>query len=210
MPGNLCNTPANKKEIDRLLNLHPFKQIAGFTSKVFATWAPKLYKYYETSFEALLSHHPHLKRNFSHSVWAGIALNFGPKTVTRRHRDHANLPFGWCGITALGKYDHTTGGHAVLWELRLVVEFPHGSSILLPSAAISHSNTPIQQHELRSSITQFSAGGLFRWVEQGFQVKDNYVDSLSEEQKLNLVHENELRCKLGLSLFSKLADLGKQ
>lgn len=139
-----------------------------------------------------------------------MALNFGPNVVTAKHRDFANLPYGWCGVTALGEYDHTRGGHIILWELGLVIEFPPGSTVLLPSASISHSNTLIQRGESRASVTQFTAGGIFRWVEQGFQPKDLYVDSLSKDEKANLILENQLRCKRGLSLFSKLADLRKK
>lgn len=97
----------------------------------------------------------------------------------------------------------------MLWELKLVIEFPHGSSVLLPSAAVSHSNTPIGKREHRASVTQFTAGGLFRWVDQGYQPKDEYWKGLSDVQKANVPYENKLRCKMGLSLFSTLDDLRK-
>ncbi len=47
---------------------------------------------------------PELQRNFPNSIWSAAAFNFGPRTVTRRHRDCANVPFGWCGVTSLGDF----------------------------------------------------------------------------------------------------------
>ncbi|KAJ7791104.1 hypothetical protein B0H13DRAFT_2394385 [Mycena leptocephala] len=41
--------------------------------------------------------------------------------------------------------------------------FPPGSTLLIPSALVQHSNVPIRAHEQRSSITQYTAGSLFRW-----------------------------------------------
>ena len=98
-----------------------------------------------------------------------MTINLGPQTVTRKHVDHFNIPFGWCAITALGNFDHTRGGHLVLWELKLIIEFPAGSTIFIPSAIINHSNLAIQPHEQRYSLTQYTAGGIARWVACGFK-----------------------------------------
>lgn len=123
---------------------------------------PDLYNYYDGSFKDLIDSDQRLERLFDESIWAAAGYNFGPHTITAKHRDFANLPFGICSITALGNYDPTLGGHIVLWDLGLVIEFPPGSTILIPSAAIAHSNTPVACHENRASFTQFTAGGLFR------------------------------------------------
>ena len=112
-----------------------FKRIAGFSSSAFGAWAPKLHEYYRENIDDLLGSNPKLRRNFNNSIWAAAAFNFGPQTCALRHRDFVNLPFGWCAVTALGDFDPTKGGHLVLWELDLVIEFPLGppsSSPLLP------------------------------------------------------------------------------
>jgi hypothetical protein len=54
-----------------------------------------------------------------------------------------------------------------LWDLKLVVEFLAGALILLPSATLAHSNTPIEDGQERISFTQFTGRGLFRWIENG-------------------------------------------
>jgi hypothetical protein len=181
--------------------------MAGYANKAFATWAPNLFTYYETHFDELLDHDPTLRRNWPQNVWASFAINFGPRTICQPHRDFANLPFGWCGITALGDFDPTSGGHLILWSLKLVVEFPPGSTILVPSAAITHSNVPIGRREKRFSFTQFSAGGLFRWVDQGFQCTNNYMAKLTVEGRKEHARQQDERCKLGLSLFSTMESL---
>jgi hypothetical protein len=124
------------------------------------------------------------------------------------HRDVQNIPYGFCAITTAGSYDHQVGGHLVLWELGLVVEFPSGSTILIPSATISHCNTSIQLNESRYSMTQYCAGGLFRWVEFGFRTKKSL-----EKTAMGRVHvsqadaTNGFRQKRVVGLFSKYEEL---
>lgn len=137
----------------------------------FKEFAPELYKFYESEMENLIDSDNSLATPFSGSVFASTAFNFGPRVVTKPHRDHLNLAYGWCSITALGKFDHTAGGHLVLPDLKLAIEFPAGSTVLVPSAALIHHNVPIALHETRRSVTQYSAGGIFRWMSYGFQMK---------------------------------------
>ncbi|KJA12514.1 hypothetical protein HYPSUDRAFT_210457 [Hypholoma sublateritium FD-334 SS-4] len=182
LPGNLYHGKTNSKELAALVSHPSFKRIAGFASNAFRSWAPKLHEYYRMHFDGLLNSNPNLKRNFNNSVWAAAAFNFGPQTCTFRHRDFANLPFGWCS-------------------------FPPGSTILLPSAAIAHSNTRIADYETRCSFTQFSAGGLFRWSSHGYQKDADYFKGMSTLDKEGVALENEARRKLGLSLFTTLEQL---
>lgn len=150
--------------------------------------------------------HTQESRNFDKSVFACAAVNFGPNVRTNKHRDMLNLAFGWCAITALGRFDHTLGGHLILWEAKLIVEFPSGSTCLIPSSCLTHSNTPIQPGERRASFTQYTAGGVFRWVENGFRTDKHLLqhdrgrhDTIIEQRKQNWVN--------GLALFSTLEEL---
>lgn len=132
-------------------------------------FAPRLYEYYDTTLGALCDRDPYLRRNFANNVFGNATFNLGPQTTSLPHHDLLNLAWGWCTITAAGSFDPTRSGHIVLWELRMVIEFPAGSTILIPSAIIRHSNTRVAPEERRYSFTQYSAGGLFRWVEAGFK-----------------------------------------
>jgi hypothetical protein len=125
---------------------------------------------------------------------------------TFRHRDVLNLPFGWCAIQPLSAFDPTKGGHLVLWDLELVIEFPPGALILIPSATMAHSNIPVQEGEQRASFTQYIAGGIFRYVDNGFRTAEEFEQedpegfARSEAQK-------EGRWQMGLDLWSTLDEL---
>lgn len=157
--------------------------------------------------QALLEHHPELRPNFSNSVFASATVNFGPRTCTYEHRDCANLPYGWCAITALGVFDHKAGGHLVLWDLKIVIEFPAGATVLIPSATLRHSNTDIGPDEERLSFTQYTAGGLFRWVDQGFQPSSCFIHNLADEEREEVRKWLSERWTEGLSLFSTVDEL---
>jgi len=95
----------------------------------------------------------------------------------------------------------------ILWDLGLVIEFPPGSTIFLPSASLVHSNASIQKDERRYSFTQYTSGGIFRWVDYGFQKADNYFVGLSEEEQRAAKDEGQDRLAFGLSLFSTIDEL---
>jgi hypothetical protein len=168
-----------------------------------ATWAPKLYAYYVERLGALHAHHPGLHRIFTSSVFSASSYNLGPRTICFRHTDFANLPFGWCAVTALGFFNPKKGGHLVLWECGLVIEFPPGSTVLIPSAIVSHCNLAISKSETRYSFTQYTAGGLFRWVENDFRTAVDYRASLSASEIRDLDDRDSNRWSFGLSLLPK-------
>lgn len=88
-----------------------------------------------------------------------------------------------------------------------MIEFPPGSTIIIPSAALRHSNAAIQQGETRYSFTQYTAGGLFRWVDQGYQTAYSYTTKLSKVQKAKEAARGEERWVMGVGLFSTLNSL---
>ncbi|KAF9472816.1 hypothetical protein BDN70DRAFT_818102, partial [Pholiota conissans] len=201
-PGNLCHSAHNAKALSELTADKNLSRIAKYGSTALALWAPKLYTHYEENFNSLLDNDDSLRRNWPDSVFASYTINFGPRTVCRPHRDFANLPYGWCAITALGDFNPKQGGHLILWDLKLAIEFPPGSTILIPSAALRHSNAPINSRETRYSFTQYSAGGLFRWVDQGFQRTTDFEATLTAEEMEVEERRRDERCKRGLSFFS--------
>lgn len=88
-----------------------------------------------------------------------------------------------------------------------MIEFPPGSTILLPSSVVTHSNTPIQPGETRYSFTQFTAGGTIRWVDYGFQTATDFFDQLLEQDLEAERAKASQRLSMGLSIFSKLNEL---
>ncbi|KAG7091523.1 hypothetical protein E1B28_010552 [Marasmius oreades] len=143
------------------------QRVASVQDAGFACWSFKNYKYYLDAMKKLGASVERFEPNFERSQFASITFNFGPQVCTCEHTNAKNCPHSMCAITAAGKFDHTKGGHLVLPDLKVIIEFPSGCTLLLPSAILRHHNTPIQPGETRYSVTQYSAGGIFRWLEYG-------------------------------------------
>jgi hypothetical protein len=109
-------------------------------------------------------------------------------------------------VQSLGPFDPKRGGHLVLWDLKLVVEFPPGALILLPSATIAHSNIPVDEGDERISFTQFTAGGLFRYMDNGFRTQAEFAaeDPLAYAKAMDA---RESRWAEGLALYSTVEEL---
>jgi hypothetical protein len=137
------------------------------------------------------------------------AFNLGKRVVTKIHVDTQNCPFGWCTITALGEFDATKGGHLVLWDLGLVLEFPAGACICLPSALIAHSNIPTDKSEVRMSFTQYCSGEIFRHIENGFRT-DRNLENTDPAIMAFRKEERKRRIKEGYAMFSRMEDLMKR
>jgi hypothetical protein len=166
-----------------------------------------LFAFYQAQMALLAAWNRALRWNFVGSVFAACTFNFGPRVICASHLDFANLSWGWCALTALGDFDPDLGGHLILWDLRLVIRFPPGSTILLPSAIVRHSNVPIQAHERRSSFAQYTAAGLFRWVRNGFRTDEDFERSASKEEQAKREAEHERRWEEGMKMFSVIDDL---
>jgi hypothetical protein len=99
---------------------------------------------------------------FPGSIWVACSINMGPRSVLDDHMDVGNAPGVPCAITALGKFDPTKGRHLVLFDLKLIIQFPPSSTILIPSASLRHGNIRVQDSETRYSVFQYMADGLSR------------------------------------------------
>ncbi|PBK66190.1 hypothetical protein ARMSODRAFT_989542 [Armillaria solidipes] len=206
-PQNLHHNANNAHVLASLLNCLAFIRLACFGSSIFATWAPNLFHYYTMHLRDLLVHDTMLVINWTQSIFATVTFNFGPRMLCFCHTDSSNLPFSWCTITALRRFNHWQGGHLILWDLKLVIDFPPGSTILIPSAILWHSNTNIGRREQRYSFTQYTSGGLFWWVDHNFQTSKEYWGSLKQDQHAAAQRMQQGRWEFGLSMFSMLEDL---
>ncbi|KAJ7429583.1 hypothetical protein B0H11DRAFT_1766929, partial [Mycena galericulata] len=184
----------------------PFQRLAKFANIMFLLYAPDLHEYYRSTLSLLHEWDTSLPRNFDEfvSVFAAATINFGPFTITLPHLDFANLAWGWCSITALGDFDPDKGGHLILWDLRLVIRFPPGCTIFIPSAILRHSNTSIQQGEKRFSFTQFTAAGIFRFVYNGNRSEKAVNESkLPKAERIRRAQERADRWAEGMKMYKK-------
>lgn len=179
VPARLAagDTGPHSEGLHRLIGSPVVQRVAAYGDSALQLWAPRLYSHYRQHVEEMHRALPRLRRNFRKSVFSCTTFNFGPNVRTFAHRDTLNLAYGWCSITALGRFDHTKGGHLVLWDAKLIIEFPANSTILIPSSTVLHSNIAVQKGEERASFTQYCAGGLFRWVDNGCRTQADFQRS---------------------------------
>ncbi|KAF9490605.1 hypothetical protein BDN71DRAFT_1399649, partial [Pleurotus eryngii] len=150
-----------RRPCDMPLNITSYPYQSGG----FAMYSPQMYNCYNQTMEALLASHSDLCRNFKNSPWVVMTLNVGPQAVCFPHLNSRNLPWRWCSVTTFGEFNPNFSGHLVFWDLWLIIQFPPSTTILIQSALMRHSNTLVRDGEARYSITQYSAGRLFCWVE---------------------------------------------
>ncbi|KAJ7757888.1 hypothetical protein B0H16DRAFT_1662364 [Mycena metata] len=206
-PGQFANGVINAGVLLSLLSNSAFIRLAGFATGAFANWAPNLFDFYVTYMSAFYKKNTHLPHPFINGIFSACTFNLGPSTCALSHRDVLNLAFGWCAITAFGKFDFRKGRHLILWGCKLVIEFPLGCTILITSAAIYHSNIPIAPGETRYSFTQYTAGGLFCWVEREFMSEQDYWAKLDAAGRKEERAAGLERAEIGVSLYSTLDEL---
>jgi hypothetical protein len=154
---------------------------------------------------------PELIRNFACSIFPASTFNFGYRTLTRIHLDSANRAGGMCAIQSLGRFDHTKGGHLVIPDLKLLIEFPPGALILMPSSILRHGNTALSPGERRMSMTQYMAGGLHRWYDyQCRTVHEVEASKKKEDRKLvrDLKKAAQTAFATALGMWSTREELG--
>ncbi|KAJ3858052.1 hypothetical protein EV359DRAFT_5966, partial [Lentinula novae-zelandiae] len=54
-----------------------------------------------------------------------------------------------CGIWNAGQFYYKSGGQFIMLSLGIIVEFPPGAGILVPSTSVTHANIPIGPEERR-------------------------------------------------------------
>ncbi|KAF7369749.1 hypothetical protein MVEN_00306700 [Mycena venus] len=177
--------------LGRLLADKDITRMAIFASASFALWAPKLHAYYDDYDRRLRERLPHLTRNWERSVFSQAAFNFGPNVWTFQHHDVLNVAFGMCTVHALGDFNPKKGGHLILWELKLVIEFP-----------------PWRPHPspLRHNHTLEYSGGLFHYVDNGFRTEKELAEQ-DPEQYARVCEQKDARWVMGLGLLSTVDEL---
>ncbi|KIY61941.1 hypothetical protein CYLTODRAFT_362185, partial [Cylindrobasidium torrendii FP15055 ss-10] len=199
--GNIAQPKKTRSFVRRLFRRPAWNRWSRFVNSIFKTHFPEMYKEYKEMMDDLAGSDESLVPNFDGSVFAAVAINFTDNAASEPHTDEANRPDGLCTITGLGPYDHTKGGHIVLLEAKLVIEFPSGSTVFIPSAISTHYNMPVQKGDKRYSVTQFTGGGLFRWVKNGFMSDKSWYAQASPSDRLKRQEENGTRWYNGLRLF---------
>ncbi|KAH7871100.1 uncharacterized protein C8R40DRAFT_1055208 [Lentinula edodes] len=198
---------ANRKAMQELLQNQAIRRISGFQNALFNTFCHKNYMEHVDTNNELLRKQPELRANFPETAFAATTFNLGPLSFSPPHMDPDNRASSWCADTSMGPFNPDKGGHLVLWDIGLVIRFPPGSTILFPSALITHSTIPIQTHETRYAMVQYSSGGLFRWRENGFQSDKTFLARATPEERVMRELARASRWKLSLQKFTRWTDI---
>ncbi|KAJ7790273.1 hypothetical protein B0H13DRAFT_1676228, partial [Mycena leptocephala] len=82
----------------------------------------------------------------------------------------------------LGQYSWLHGGHIILWNLGLVVCFPPGASIIIPTGVIQYSFVKVRPGEHCYSVLQWAGSGIARWFENGRRSDIDFALKATKEE----------------------------
>ncbi|KAI0309043.1 hypothetical protein OF83DRAFT_1072616, partial [Amylostereum chailletii] len=162
--GQKVRFDAHTRLLERVLGTEDAQRLAGFGSDGLASYFPKAYRHHRERMQELLDSDDLLQLPFKCSVYPTCTLNMGPRSACHDHNDCTNYSVLPCSVTVLVSFNPDEGGHFYFWDLKMVVRFPPGATILLSSSGLRHGNVGIKDGETRYSVTQYCVGGLVRWV----------------------------------------------
>jgi hypothetical protein len=113
--------------------------------------------------------------------FTSYTFNVGARSVCEPHIDGSNYSAGLCLVSPFGTFNHKSGGHLILHDLKLVFEVAPGSICLIPSAIITHSNIGISLGETRRAITAYTPGAYFQYYEEDFGRVPERSDTETEQ-----------------------------
>lgn len=176
------------------------------TIAAYATTVPKAFRKIDDALFDLEEQYDDLECPFPQSVYPTVTFNLGDDISTDIHYDFLNWTFSDCAIHCFGNHDYRLGGHFVIWEWKLVIQFPPSATIIVPSSCVGHGNTPILDGKIRKSMTQYVPGGLMRHEAYGFRTE---AQLKKEDPGLwaKLKKEGPLQFGEGVDLFSTVKTL---
>ncbi|KAE9407663.1 hypothetical protein BT96DRAFT_809200, partial [Gymnopus androsaceus JB14] len=75
------------------------------------------------------------------------------------HTNYWNYISRMCAVFNSGRFHYKCSAHFIACSLGLVFEFPLGTAIFVPSAAVLHSNTPLAKGKRQHSLAFFLSAG---------------------------------------------------
>ncbi|KAE9389098.1 hypothetical protein BT96DRAFT_835410 [Gymnopus androsaceus JB14] len=173
-PGNFAHTAAEDAVWEKLRNTPEIQAVARRVDYLLACYFPKIHSLYTNVLSDICEADNSLVRNWENCCFAASSINLD-SAITVYHHDWRNTLFGECAVKNCGPFDYKKGGNLVLWDLRLIIEFPPGCTAFFPSAMLAHSNTSIAPGEQRHSMTFFMASGLLRWRHNSYMSDKDFI-----------------------------------
>jgi hypothetical protein len=150
---------------------------------LFEAFCPDTFHSLRTQKEAFLRHDANALYPTDSSVFSAATFELGSphcRTFTAEIPDRQSAGT-WSILTALGMYSALHGGHVIFWDLGLVVAFPPGASILVPSI-IRYSFVRVRPGERRYALLQWAGSGISRWFQNGRRTDIDFAVHATREQ----------------------------
>ncbi|KAJ7186911.1 hypothetical protein C8R46DRAFT_879457 [Mycena filopes] len=178
-----------------------------------STFAGVLESYCFAAFAALQSQKESFLQEFPDALYPSASSVFSAATVEfsgphLRATNSRHEPTTWSILIALGHYSATHGGHIILWDLGLIVGFPSGCCILLPTGLIRYSFVKVRANETRHSIVQWAGPGITRWLQNGKCSDIEFAARASREEHSTREARRELAQDDSMSAFPAEGEFG--
>ncbi|KAJ7829913.1 hypothetical protein B0H13DRAFT_1655419 [Mycena leptocephala] len=146
-------------------------------------FCPSAFRTLKTQKEAFLRHDEQSLYPTDSSIFSAATFELGgPHRQTYAGLPDRHQPGTWSILTSLGNYAPMVGGHIILWDLGLVVSFPAGSSILIPTSVLRYSFVRVRPGERRYSLIQWAGAGIFRWFLNGRHTDIEFATNATWEE----------------------------
>ncbi|KAK7018524.1 hypothetical protein R3P38DRAFT_3200902 [Favolaschia claudopus] len=178
--------------------------LIGFANGLLKYFCPTAYDTLAEDKKDMLDRNPQAFFPCEASIFSAATLELGgPHFNIRDHKgDLRDLePAGWNILTALGKYKSFHGGHVIFWQLGLVVQFPPGSSILLPAGLINYSFVKVDPDETRFSLLQWAGGGVRRFLDNGGRLDMDFAAKATPNEHSGREHRREVAHEIAIDAF---------
>ncbi|KAJ7766824.1 hypothetical protein B0H16DRAFT_1717164 [Mycena metata] len=179
-------------------------RLISYGNRLLEALVPAAFNTLDIEKDTFLQHDPKALYPCSSSVFSAATVEFGPHLQATNRRHQAG---SWSILVALGKYVGRLGGHIILWDLGLVVAFPPGSCILIPTGIIRYSFVKVRPHETRYSVVQWAGAGIGRWFGNGHRSDIEFAANATREQHKARQGERELVQDAALAAFPDEDDL---
>ncbi|KAJ6449414.1 hypothetical protein C8R47DRAFT_1084721 [Mycena vitilis] len=155
----------------QLFSTLAMKRLAGYGSILLQIYCKAAHSRLQAQKEEFLKRYPEAMYPSDTSVYSAATFDFGAPRRTA-NPTATKPPLGAC----------LKGGHIILWDLGLVITFPAGASILIPTGLVRYSFVRVRPGESRYSLLQWAGAGMGRWFENGQRTDADFGARATREE----------------------------
>ncbi|KAJ7437062.1 hypothetical protein B0H11DRAFT_2255625 [Mycena galericulata] len=140
---------------------------------------------------------PHQPSAFSELEYRFSVAASVPRTERGDH------PPAFRAITSVGQYPYHEG-KLILWQHRIVLDFPPGSTFIFPAGVVGYSFTEVEKPGWQMIVTQSCSAGLHGFVANGFD--DRYVREPRFPTRQAAVADRVKRAREAVALYPTVSE----